>query len=304
MTKQLGEPIVIVGTIGFDTVITPYGKAEEVLGGSAMFSATAASMLAPVNVVSVVGEDFDCWEKLARRNLDLEGVATLPGKTFRWGGQYGEDINRRDTLFTEQGVLERFDPVLPENYRKCKTVFLANVDPLIQLKVLESLEEPGFVVCDTMNFWIKNQPEPLERIISCCDVLILNDDEARLLTGKLNLIAALEEIQARGPHTVVLKKGEHGAIMASGEELFAVPGYPLKKVVDPTGAGDTFAGGFVGYIQSQGCRSIDVLRKAVVYGSVLASFCCEDFSAERLKKLNFSQIEARVQEFRQLVRFD
>jgi sugar/nucleoside kinase (ribokinase family) len=299
------EPIVAVGTIGIDTVETPFGKAERVLGGSGTFFALGASLFAPVNLVSVVGDDFDetRWKALSRPNLDLKGVAVNPGDTFSWGGKYWEDVNHRDTTFTNLGVLASFDPVLPESYRSCGTVFLANVDPGIQLKVLDSLRNPRFVVTDTMNYWINGDPERLRRVIARSTVLIVNEDEARQLTGKLNLTAALEEIQALGPRIVVLKKGEHGAVMAAGNELFAIPGYPLKNVIDPTGAGDTFAGGFVGYLQRGGSFDNDSLRRAVVYGSALASFCCEDFSVNRLLTLTLADLEARVEEFRRLVNF-
>jgi sugar/nucleoside kinase (ribokinase family) len=303
MPNKRPEPILAVGTIGIDTVVTPFGRADEVLGGSGTFFAIAASILAPVNLVSVVGEDFNLWPELSRSNISLEGVAVLSGKTFRWGGSYREDINRRDTLFTELGVLEKFDPQLPLSWQSSRTVFLANVDPPTQLKILDSLAKPEFVVTDTMNFWIHSDLERLKKVIARSDVLILNDDEARELTGKLNVLSALDEILAMGPRIVVLKKGEHGALMTDGGEFFALPGYPLKKVVDPTGAGDTFAGGFVGYIQRSGSTSEEILRKAIVYGSALASFCCEDFSIRRLKKLSLEELESRVEEFRRLVQF-
>jgi len=305
MARANISPILVVGTIGIDNVSSPFGKAERVLGGSAMFFAAAASLLAPVNMVSVVGEDFDAerWKEIAHPDVDLSGVATLPGKTFAWGGLYRKDINRRDTLFTELGVLEHFDPVLPESYRGCRTVFLANVDPAVQLKVLDSLEKPELVVLDTMNYWINNDRARLEEVIARSDVLILNDDETRQLTGQLNLPGAMEEIQGLGPRIVVVKKGEHGALLADGDDLFAMPGLPLKTVCDPTGAGDSFAGGFVGCIQRSGSVSNEVLRTAVVYGSAVASFCCEDFSAYRLRSLTAEELEGRVERFRRLVEF-
>ena len=303
MANKAPEPIVLVGTIGIDTVITPFGKAENVLGGSGTYFAVAASILAPVNFVSVVGEDFDQWPELERENIDLEGVARLKGKTFRWGGQYRENINLRDTLFTELGVNEKFAPVVPESYRGCRTVCLANVDPPAQLNVLDSMPNANFVVSDTMNFWIKQDPDTLQEVIRRSDVLILNDDEARQLTGKLNLLEALESVHRLGPSTVVLKKGEHGAILALGEDFFAIPGYPLRRVVDPTGAGDTFAAGFVGYLQRAGFRDPESMRSAAVYGSAMASFCCEDFSIRRIRTLTLRELEARVEEFRELVRF-
>ena len=304
MAEKPPEPIVAVGTIALDTVITPWGKAENVLGGSGTYFAVAASTLAPVSLVGVVGEDFDHWEELNRPDLDLKGVATLPGKTFRWGGRYKNNVNLRDTLYTELGVTENYELQVPESYLGCSTVCLANIDPPTQLKLLEKMKKPQFVVADTMNLWINTDRENLLEVISRSDVLILNDEEARQLTGKLNLIQALEEIQGLGPRNVIVKKGSHGAIAALGSELFAAPAYPLKKVVDPTGAGDCFVGGFAGYIQRAGLRSQAAMRSAVVYGSAMASFCCEDFSIRLLKKLSLEQLEARVEFFRELVHFD
>ena len=299
------SPIVVVGTIAIDSVSSPFGKAERVLGGSAMYFAASASLFTPVNVVSVVGEDFgpERWKEMTHPEVDLSGVETLPDKTFCWGGIYRKDINRRDTLFTELGVLERFNPVVPESYRNCQTVFLANVDPVVQLKVLDSLEKPEFVVLDTMNYWINNERPRLEEVIARSDVIIINDDEAREITGELNLPSAMEEIQRLGPPVVVVKKGEHGALLSDGGDLFALPGLPLKTVCDPTGAGDCFAGGFVGYIQRSGSRTNKVLRTAVAYGSAVASFCCEDFSADRLRILEAEELDRRVDQFRRLVEF-
>ena len=306
MSKGNPEPIVAVGTIGIDTIETPTDRAEGVLGGSGTYFSLAASMFAPVSLVAVAGEDMsqDQWNQLRRPNVDLEGVEIVPGgKTFSWGGLYHKDVNRRDTLFTNLGVLERFNPVVPESRRACRTVFLANIDPGSQLKVLDQMPNVGFVVTDTMNFWISGDLERLKQVLRRTDCLILNDDEARQLTGCLNLTEALDSVQAMGPKMVVLKKGEHGAVLAVGRELFALPGYPLRSVLDPTGAGDTFAGGFVGYIQRRSDRSRETLRAAVVYGSAVASFCCEDFSVRRLARLNMDELEARVQEFRELVNF-
>lgn len=305
MSRKDSDVIVAVGTIGLDTIETPFGRAERVLGGSGMFFSVAASLLAPVCLVAVAGEDMteEQWKKLHRDNLDLDGVAVHPGKTFSWGGRYHNDVNRRDTLFTELGVLDGWEPKVPESRRSSRTVFLANIDPGSQLRVLDQIEKPEFVVTDTMNYWITSDLDRLREVIRRSDCLILNDDEARMLTGKLNLTAALDRVRAMGPGIVVLKKGEHGAVMAAGDDLFAVPGFPLKNVVDPTGAGDTFAGGFVGLLGMRGERSKDALRSAVVWGSALASFCCEDFSIHRLATLTLAELEKRVGEFRELVRF-
>ena len=304
MAETRPKPVVAVGTIALDTVITPWGKAENALGGSGMYFALAASVLTPVNLVGVVGEDFDHWDELDRPNLDLEGVATLPGKTFRWGGMYRENVNLRDTLYTELGVTENYELQVPESYLDCGTVCLANIDPPTQLKLLESMRKPEFVIADTMNLWINTDKENLLKVIGRSDVLILNDEEARQLTGKLNLIHALEQIQGLGPRNVIVKKGDHGAIAALGGEIFAIPAYPLKEVVDPTGAGDCFVGGFAGFIQRAGSRSPAVMRTAVAYGSATASFCCEDFSIMRIKGLSLAELEQRVEFFRELVHFD
>lgn len=305
-------PIVAVGTVAYDTVESPFGKAEHVLGGSGMYFAAAASILSPVNLVAVVGEDFsqESRDEMKNPNLDLGGMATHPGKTFSWGGTYRNDINIRDTDFTELGVIENWVPEVPEAYRACKTVCLANIDPPAQLEVLKAIEDPGLVVLDTMNLWIDVARDSLLEVIGLTDVLILNDEEARQLTGELNLPTAIEKIQDLGPSIVVVKKGEHGAMLAQqgedGNEIFSLPGLPLKTVCDPTGAGDCFAGGFVGYIQRSGisnCRSNDTLRTAVAYGSAAASFCCEDFSARRLRGLTIDDLEQRVDSFRRLVDF-
>ncbi|MCE5270372.1 PfkB family carbohydrate kinase [bacterium] len=306
MSQANPEPIVAVGTIGIDTIETPTERVEAVLGGSGTYFAVAASLFNPVCLVAVAGDDMTeaQWSTLRRPNLILDGIAVVKGgRTFSWGGRYHADVNRRDTLFTNLGVLETFNPVVPASQRGARTVFLANVDPGSQLKVLDQVSGAEFVVTDTMNFWISGDRERLGQVLRRTDCLILNDDEARQLTGCLNLTDALEKVQALGPRMVVLKKGEHGAVLAVGRELFALPGYPLRNVVDPTGAGDSFAGGFVGYIQRRGDRSRETLRAAVVYGSAVASFCCEDFSLRRLGRLSQDELEARVQEFRELVRF-
>ncbi len=304
MTTEKKDGIVAVGTVGIDTVETPYGKAKEVMGGSGTFFAIAASLLAPVNLVSLVGTDFDRWTEFDRPGLDTEGVKVVDGKTFRWGGKYQENINIRDTLFTELGVIADNRPDVPESYRGCRTLCLANVDPPQQLHVLDSLDAPELVVADTMNFWISSDLENLKKVILRADVLILNDDEGRQLTGKLNVTDILSDIQAMGPETVVLKKGEHGALLALGDEYFAVPGYPLQRVVDPTGAGDTFAAGFTAWLHRTGDKSAEAMKTAAVYGSALASFCCEDFSTRRLQEISLDEIETRVEGFRKLVHFN
>ncbi|HLA40523.1 MAG TPA: PfkB family carbohydrate kinase [Candidatus Glassbacteria bacterium] len=304
MVVKKPEPVVVVGTVALDTVETPYGKAQDVVGGSGAFFALGASLLAPVKLVSIVGQDFSHWEDFDRPDIDLEGVKRTDGKTFRWGGKYRENINLRDTLFTELGVIAGYVPELPESYRSCRTVCLANIDPPVQLRVLEGLERPEFVVADTMNYWIQTQREALAEVIRRSHVLILNDEEARQLTGRLNLFDAVEDIQQRGPAAVVVKKGEHGVVVAMDGEYFAAPAYPLRRVVDPTGAGDCFAAGFVGYLQRAGEHTPRAMRSAAAYGTALASFCCEDFSIWRIRKLTLAELEERVENFRRLVHFD
>ncbi|MBW7996981.1 MAG: sugar kinase [Candidatus Glassbacteria bacterium] len=304
MAVAKSDGIVAVGTIGIDTVETPYGKAEEAMGGSGTFFAIAGSLLAPVNLVSLVGTDFDRWAEFDRPGLDTEGVKVVEGDTFRWGGKYHDDINKRDTTFTDLGVIADNLPDVPESYRACRTVCLANVDPPQQLMVLDALDNPDLVVADTMNFWISSDRENLEKVIARSNVLILNDDEGRQLTGKLNVTDILLDIQRMGPEYVVLKKGEHGALLALGDEYFAVPGYPLLRVVDPTGAGDTFAAGFTAWLHRTGDKSAESMKTAAVYGSAMASFCCEDFSTRRLQEITIDDIENRVEKFRRLVRFN
>jgi sugar/nucleoside kinase (ribokinase family) len=304
MATDKKDGIVAVGTVGIDTVESPYGKAEEVMGGSGTFFAIAASLLAPVNLVSLVGTDFDRWAEFDKPGLDTEGVNTVEGKTFRWGGKYHDDINKRDTLFTELGVIADHRPEVPESYRGCRTVCLANVDPPQQLQVLDAIEDPDLVVADTMNFWISSDLENLKKVIARADVLILNDDEGRQLTGKLNVTDILSNIQTMGPENVVLKKGEHGALLALGDEYFAVPGYPLQRIVDPTGAGDSFAAGFTAWLHRTGDKSAEAMKTAAVYGSAIASFCCEDFSTRRLQEISLDEIKNRVEVFRRMVQFN
>ena len=309
MTERSSDKIVIVGTIGIDDIDGPYGKAERVLGGSAFFATTAAAKLAPASLIAVVGGDLteEQWNNLSANkdeNIDLSGVQVVKdGSTFRWGCIYRDDINRRDTTFTELGVLEAFDPVVPENLKGASSVLLANVVPAVQLRLLDQLTAPKFVVLDTMNFWISGMRDELEKVIARSNAMILNDDEARQLTGKLNLVTALKDIRAMGPDVVIIKKGEHGAMMSAYDDIFSIPGLPIEQVKDPTGAGDCFAGGFVGYLQRAGSYDIPALRSAVAYGSALASFCCEDFSAQRLWKADKAELESRVDQFRKLVEF-
>ncbi len=267
--------ILVVGSVAFDTVETPFGRAERVLGGSASFFAVAASFFVPVNLVGVVGRDFG--EKqlaaFAGRNIDLEGLERTEGLTFLWEGKYSYDLNSRETIRTDLNVFEFFKPRIPASYRSSDVVFLGNIDPVLQREVLEQVSKPRIVACDTMNFWISRKAEELRKTLAKVDVLLVNDAEARELSGEWNIVKAARAIRAMGPHTLVIKKGEHGVLMFSDAGSFAAPAFPLEDVFDPTGAGDTFAGGFLGYLAGAGGPWDQELRRAIIMGSTLASFC-------------------------------
>ena len=299
--------ILIVGTITLDTVETPTKKVEDVLGGSGAYAAVAASFFGnPVRLVGVVGEDFPhTWtDFLQTRGIDLEGLTRVQdGKSFRWGGKYTDDFNVRDTLFTELNVVADFHPILPDTYKDTSYLFLANDPPQLQRSIIEQVPNPKLVVCDTMDFWINEEREALDKTIERVDILILNDSEAKLLTGKSNLLKAAREILRYGPNRVIIKKGEHGAISITESSFFSAPAYPLENVVDPTGAGDNFAGGFMGYLAAVDNISEGAIRKAMMYGTVIASFNIEDFSINRQKSVQFSEIEARYHELQDAVRF-
>ncbi len=297
--------LLVVGSIAYDTVETPFGKVEDSLGGSALYFSAAASLFGPVNVVGVVGSDFDASKIsfLKKRGVDLEGLYMESGKTFRWGGRYYEDMNKRETLFTYLNVFERFQPRIPEHYRQSEYVFLANIDPELQLQVLDQIEKPKLVVLDTMNFWISGKRSELEKVLKRCDIIILNDEEAREITSEANLIKATRRILDYGPKSVIVKKGEHGAMLYHNGHFFFAPAFPLEKVIDPTGAGDSFAGGFMGYIAKTDKTDFATLKKAVIYGSTIASFNVEDFSFNRLKTITMEEIEERVKAFKELTSF-
>lgn len=298
--------ILVVGSVAYDTVETPFGRAEKVLGGSASFFSVAASFFAPVNLVAVVGDDFSrrALSAFEGRPIDLEGLERTPGKTFHWQGKYSYDLNARETVCTDLNVFEFFEPRIPERYRRSEHVFLGNIDPVLQRQVLDQVDRPRLVACDTMNFWISGKPEELRRALSAVDVLLVNDAEARQLSGEWNVVKAARAIRAMGPHTLVIKKGEHGVLMFSDEGSFAAPAYPLEEVFDPTGAGDTFAGGFLGYLA--GAPTVDeaALRRAIIMGSTLASFCVEAFSLDRLLTLSRPEIDARYRLFKRLTHFE
>jgi len=298
--------ILVVGSVAYDTVETPFGRAEKVLGGSASFFSVAAAFFAPVNLVAVVGDDFSAQAMAAfqGRPIDLEGLERTAGKTFHWQGKYSYDLNSRETVCTDLNVFEFFKPRIPERYRRSQHVFLGNIDPVLQRQVLEQVERPRLVACDTMNFWISGKPDEVRRTLAAVDILLINDAEARQLSGEWNVVKAARAIRALGPHTLVVKKGEHGVLMFSEEGSFAAPAYPLEEVFDPTGAGDTFAGGFLGYLA--GAPKVDeaALRRAVVMGSTLASFCVEAFSLDRLLTLSRPEIDARYRLFKRLTHFE
>ncbi|MCD6374558.1 MAG: bifunctional hydroxymethylpyrimidine kinase/phosphomethylpyrimidine kinase [Caldisericaceae bacterium] len=297
--------LLVVGSIAYDTIETPTTKVEDSLGGSALYFSAAASLFSPVNVVGVVGSDFDASKIsfLKKRGVNLDGLYMESGKTFRWGGRYFDDMNRRETLFTYLNVFERFQPVIPEHYKKSEFVFLANIDPELQLDVLNQINNPKLIVLDTMNFWISGKRKELEEVLKVVDIIVLNDEEAKELTGEMGLIKATKAIPAMGPKSVIVKKGEHGAMLYHENEFFFVPAFPLDSVVDPTGAGDSFAGGFMGYLAKTGQIDQATLKKAMVYGSTIASFNVEDFSFNRLENLTMKEIKERVKIFKKMTFF-
>jgi sugar/nucleoside kinase (ribokinase family) len=298
--------ILVVGSVAYDTVETPFGRAERVLGGSASFFSVAASFFSPVNLVGVVGRDFGEEQLRAFRGrpIDLEGLERMEGRTFHWQGRYSLDLNSRDTLRTDLNVFEFFQPKIPARYRGCEVVFLGNIDPVLQRQVLEQVDRPRVVACDTMNFWIHGKPRELRETLKAVQILLINDQEARELSGEWNLVKAARVIRAMGPRTLVVKKGEHGVLMFGEGGAFAAPALPLEVVFDPTGAGDTFAGGFVGYLASAGQEGDAALRRAVIMGSTMASFCVEAFSLDRLLTLTRPEIDERYREFEKLARFE
>ena len=297
--------VVVVGSVAVDSVETDKRKVEKSLGGAAMYFAHAARYFTDVNLVGVVGTDYDVNDVayLKDQNVNLDGLEVVEGKTFRWGGRYHKDMNQRDTLFTELNVFGDFQPKIPDSYKNSDYVFLANIHPELQLDVLNQVNKPKCVILDTMNFWISGAREPLDRLLAKVDILIINDEEAKELSGEESLLKAQVKIKAMGPKTLVIKKGEHGALLFTDSGIFASPAFPLENVEDPTGAGDSFAGGFVGYLAKTNDLSDDSLRKAVIYGSTLASFVCEDFSFTRLKELKEEEINSRLDAFKELTRF-
>ncbi|MBI3610806.1 MAG: sugar kinase [Nitrospirae bacterium] len=294
--------LLVIGTVALDSVKTPFGEAREVLGGSAAYFATAASYFTRVRLVAVVGRDFpeEHYRFLKSREIDLSGLQILEGKTFRWRGEYGFQLNEAHTLETQLNVLETFKPVLPPSYRKAEMVFLGNIDPVLQQEVLRQVERPKLVACDTMNFWIEGRRDELKRTLQKVDIVIINDGEARELAGEANLVKAARAIRSYGPRTLIIKRGEHGVLMFNDKTIFAAPAYPLETVFDPTGAGDSFAGGFMGRLTQTGDLGETGIRQAVIFGSVMASFNVESFSLDRLRRLTRPEIDDRYREFRRL----
>jgi sugar/nucleoside kinase (ribokinase family) len=297
--------LLVVGSIALDDVATPEQSREAQLGGAASYFAVAASYFSHVRAVGVVGDDFPAehLEFLDSRDIDIAGIKTTAGSTFRYGCRYRPSMNQRDTTFTELGVFEGFDPDLPNDYRDSRFVFLANIHPELQLNVLTQADSRVFAAMDTMNFWIEGTREELGRTLAEVNALVINDEEAAQLTGHTNLPRAAEAIRRLGPSTVVIKRGEHGAVLFDDAGIFSAPAFPLRDVVDPTGAGDSFAGGLMGWLAQVGKLDAEELRRAVIYGSVMASFCVEDFSLDRFRTLESADITARFEEFRALTRF-
>ncbi len=298
--------ILCVGSVALDSIETPFGHAERVLGGSAVFFSAAATFFAPVRMVGVVGDDYPLGELsfLAERGTDLSGIETRPGESFFWAGRYQYDLGTRDTLETRLGVFADFRPRIPEGFRDSRYVFLGNIDPQLQHEVLDQVVKPDVVACDTMNYWIEGNRKELLSLLGRVDILLINDAEARQLADEPNLLKASRWIRDRGPRIIVVKKGEHGAILFADGWVFFVPGYPLETAFDPTGAGDAFAGGFMGYVAQAGSLAVEDLRRAMVFGSVMGSFAVEDFSIDRFKRLDPGEITERVRAFREMTAFE
>lgn len=298
--------ILVVGSVAFDSVKTPFGREDEVLGGSATYFSVAASYFTQVSMVAVVGDDFpeNHVLMLQKKGIDTSGLQRKAGKTFRWKGEYGFDLNTARTLDTQLNVFAEFSPVLRDEHRSIEFLFLGNIDPDLQREVLGQMQRPKLVACDTMNYWIERTPESLRKTLALVDLLVINDAETRQLAGEPNLIRASRKILDMGPKMLVVKRGEYGALMVTPKSIFGAPAYPLEEVVDPTGAGDSFAGGLMGYLAACGTVGEAALRKAIVFGSVMASFNVSEFGPRRLGDLTYPEIEERFREFRKLTYFD
>ncbi len=300
--------LLVVGTVAYDSIETPYGKEEMVVGGSAQYIGYAASYFVnDIKMVSIIGDDFSDEElkEMESRGMDIDGIKVVKGgKSFFWAGKYHDDLNGRDTLVTDLNVLADFDPVLPKSYQGSQYILLGNLTPDIQISVLDQLRaKPKLAVLDTMNYWIENTPEKLEEVLMRIDVLTINDEEARMLSGEHALVTAAEKILAMGPSFLVIKKGEHGALLFHEEKAFFAPALPLHRVIDPTGAGDCFAGGFIGYLAKTKELSFENMKRAIIHGSAMASFCVEDFGNHRIKTVEQKDIERRLNKFSELTQF-
>ena len=297
--------VLVVGTVAYDSIEAPAGSVERILGGSASYFALAASYFAPVRMVGVIGQDFsqDYLDLFTQRGIDIDGIAREQGDTFHWRGRYHEDINQRDTIELHLNVLAGFKPKLPESYRDAELVFLGNIDPVIQMDVVEQIRHMKLLVCDTMDYWIRESNAELKKLLQRVEMLVLNDSEARLLSGYDNIVKAARAILRMGPKMVLIKRGEYGVLQFSDSAIFATPAYPLEEVFDPTGAGDSFAGGLMGQLARTGDLSQGSLRRAIVYGSVVASFTVEDFGVKRLIDVSLPAIEERYRRFVELTDF-
>jgi sugar/nucleoside kinase (ribokinase family) len=298
------DHILVVGSVAYDTVSTPKGKREKILGGSANYFSVAASLFAPVRVVGVIGDDYRAEDKqiLESRKVDLHGLQQVSGKTFHWEGKYEKDMNEAITLATHLNVFENFHPTIPQEYRDSKVVFLANIDPPLQLQVLEQVKSPRLVAADTMNYWIKSKKSELLKVLSKIDVLLINEAELRDLTGSWNTIRAAKDVMAMGPKVVVIKRGEYGFILFHDSQYFILPAFPVEEVVDPTGAGDTFAGGFLGHLAQLGRDfTREDLKQACVTGCLLASFTVQDFGLEGIRRVTMNDLESRLKAYRQVI---
>jgi sugar/nucleoside kinase (ribokinase family) len=298
--------VLVVGSVALDSVETPFGKADDALGGSGTFFSASASHFTPVQLVGIVGSDYpvEKLKPLEQRGVDLAGLEHAEGKSFRWRGRYRHDLNSAETLETHLGVFSNFMPKIPEQFRSAPFVFLGNIDPRLQIDVLRQVKRPKLVACDTMNFWIESRRPELIELLKQVDIVTLNDGEARQLTEQANLVKAARWIMDMGPKHVIIKKGEHGAFLFSGTSIFFAPAFPLESVFDPTGAGDSFAGGFIGYLARTADLSEENMRRAVIYGCAMGSFAVEKFSIERLLEITREDIDARVKELRKLVTFE
>jgi sugar/nucleoside kinase (ribokinase family) len=301
--------LIVVGSMAFDAIETPFGKIDRIVGGSATYVAyTASNFITPIQQVSIIGEDFPAEElnELKGRGVDLSGVEVVPGKkSFFWSGKYHMDMNTRDTLVTDLNVLADFNPVIPESYQSTDFLMLGNLDPVVQISVIDQLKKrPRLIVMDTMNFWMEIAMPKLKEVLKKVDVLLVNDSEARQLSGEFSLVKAARSIMKMGPQYLIIKKGEHGALLFHENDVFFAPALPLEDVFDPTGAGDTFAGGFIGHLARTKDVSFENMKTAIIVGSAMASFCVEKFGPERLKELTKPEIDSRIRQFVHLVNFD